>query len=71
MATRSNTLTSGKLAQRIAVERARMDADLDGMTRAHRRLWRAEQALRSSSRRPGGTHKRQPEAGPRAPRSES
>jgi hypothetical protein len=50
MAKSSNTLTSGKLAERVAVERARMDADLDRLTRTHSKLWRAEQALRSGKR---------------------
>jgi hypothetical protein len=71
MATSSNTLTFEKLAERVAVERARMDADLDRMTRAHRKLWRAEQALRTGKRGPGRPRKRQPEAGPKAPQSGS
>jgi hypothetical protein len=50
MAKSSNTLTSEKLAARVAVERARMDADLDRMIRTQRKLWRAEQALRSGKR---------------------
>ena len=50
MAKSSNNLTSETLAERAAVERARMDADLDRMTRTHSKLWRAEQALRSGKR---------------------
>jgi hypothetical protein len=49
MATSGNTLTSKKLAQRVVVERARLDADLDRMTRADSKLWRAEQALGSGT----------------------
>lgn len=49
----SNTLTSEKLAKRVAVERARMDADLDRTTRAHRKLSRAEPAHRGGKHDPG------------------
>jgi hypothetical protein len=63
----SKSLTSEKLTQRVAVERARMAADLDRMTRTHGKLSRAEQAVRGGRQDPGRLRKRQPEAGHGSP----
>ena len=67
----SKTLTYEKLTERVAAERARMDADLGRMTRAHRKLWRAERLVRIGERGPRRARRRQPETGPNTPRSES
>lgn len=58
MARSSITLTSEKLVERVAAESARMGADLERVTRTHRKLWRAEQALRSGKRDTYSRHRR-------------